>query len=422
MSIVWGPLTLKGNRMGTLCNAPVSVGVPSDFNLTFNQVSSCRESVARKTIRVNQDDNIVIFPEFSSDDPLVFELFSKLSSVEYEESFNAILHIGALALMEDRIHHLIDSTEEELFPQLERFKLMFTRGKAEFTQTAQKKGDKAEIDIVDLLDKFATSNGWADEIIQSGKIKGNLENNKVGDVLSTIEFTPKDGGPLEHTIVGLEVKFDKSVKLGDPEKVNVETGDPKNKGFEASTQKTTWSQLLETKANRDSPFSIMVFDTNLLSSDMRNSVSEVAYLPGIPGFVVIIDSQAGDYSNLLLTYKIARDMSIYHARDELDVDAQVIELIVKRLLHYIGDVKKISDEVRKHAKSAADMNKKVQGLLVHAIAHAEYSEDFLKRYLSTKKLTSKDFAEFYFAHPAAEKLRQSNTSEKAFAKDLQDNN
>ncbi len=170
----WAKQTTQARTQGTLCNAPVSVGVPSDFNLTFNQVSSCRESVARKTIRVNQDDNSVIFPEFSSDDPLVFELFSKLSLVEYEESFNAILHIGALALMEDRIHHLIESTEKELFPQLERFKLMFTRGKAEFTQTAQKKGDKAEIDIVDLLDKFATSNGWADEIIQSGKIKGNL--------------------------------------------------------------------------------------------------------------------------------------------------------------------------------------------------------------------------------------------------------
>ena len=377
--------------------------------------------MARKSIRVSPDDRSVNFPEFSSSDPLVFELFSKLSSDEYEDSFNAMLHIGALALMEDRIHHLIDSAEKEIYPQLERFKLMFTRGKAEFTQTAQKKGDKAEIDIVELLDEYANSNGWKDEIEQSGKVKGKLENNKVGDVLSTIEFTPKDGGPLDHTIVGLEVKFDKSVKLGDPTKVNVETGDAKDKGFEASTQKTAWSQLLETKANRDSPFSIMVFDANLLSPDMRNSVSDVAYLPGVPGFVVIIDSQTGDYSNLLLTYKIARDMSIYHARGELDVDAQVIELIVKRLLHYIGDVKEISDEVRKHAKSAADMNKKVQGLLAHAIAHAEYSEDFLKRYLSTKKLTSKDFAEFYFAHPVAEKLRLSNKFENEFAKELQKN-
>jgi len=46
------------------------------------------------------------------------------------------------------------------------------------------------------------------------------------------------------------------------------------------------------------------------------------------------------------------------------------------------------------------------------------SEDFLKRYLSTKKLTSKDFAEFYFAHPVAEKLRLADKTEAEFAKKL----
>ena len=376
--------------------------------------------MAGSNIRVSKKEKTVKFPEISTDDPLVFELFNNLPKKEYENSFNAILHIGALALIEDRVHHLIDSTEKEIYPQLERFKLMFTRRKAEFTQTAQKKGEKAEVDIVDVLENYANSNGWNDEIEQSGKIKGKLEGNKVGDVLSTIELTPKDGGPLEHTVVGIEVKFDKGVRLGDPTNLKVETGDAKDKGFKASTQKTAWSQLLETKANRDSPFSIMVFDASLLSPDIKNNVSDVEYLPGIPGFVVVIDSQAGDYTNLLLTYKIARDMSIYHARGELDVDAQVLDLIVKRFLHYIRDAKDISDEVRKHAESTVKMNKKVQLLLAHAIAHAEYSEDFLKRYLSTKKLTSKDFAEFYFAHPVAEKLRLADKTEAKFAKKLED--
>ena len=83
--------------------------------------------MARKTISVTHEEKSVKFPEFSSDDPLVYELFSKLSSDEYENSFNAMLHIGALALMEDRIQHLIDSAEKEIYPQLERFKLMFNR-------------------------------------------------------------------------------------------------------------------------------------------------------------------------------------------------------------------------------------------------------------------------------------------------------
>ena len=374
--------------------------------------------MARKSISVAHDEKSVKFPEFSSDNPLVYELFNKLSSDEYEKSFNAMLHIGALALMEDRIAHLIDSAEKEIYPQLERFKLMFKSRKSEFTQTAQKKGEKAEKIIVDILDEFASSNGWLDEIEQSGKIKGNLDGNKVGDILATIELTPSDGEPTEHTVIGIEVKFDKSINLGDPEKMNVETGDSKDKGFNASTQKTAWSQLLETKANRGSPFSIMVFDANLLSADMKKNVQDVAYLPGIPGFVVIVDSQAGNYSNLKLVYKIARDMAIYHNRGELDVEAQVIELIVKRILHYLGDAKKISDKIQKHTKATVKMNTEIQNLLVHAVQHAEYSEAFLKRYLSTKKLTSTDFAEFYFAHPVAEKLREASKSEKEFANSL----
>ena len=81
--------------------------------------------MARKSISVTHEEKSVKFPEFSSNDPLVYELFNKLSSDEYENSFNAMLHIGALALMEDRIQHLIDSAEKEIYPQLERFKLMF---------------------------------------------------------------------------------------------------------------------------------------------------------------------------------------------------------------------------------------------------------------------------------------------------------
>ena len=162
----------------------------------------------------------------------------------------------------------------------------------------------------------------------------------------------------------------------------------------------------------------MVFDAQLLSADMKKQVTDVAYLPGIPGFVVIVDSQAGDFSNLLLTYRIARDMAVHHARGDLDVEPQVIEMLVKRFLHYVGDVKKVSDEVRKHAQAAVTMNQKVQGLIEHAVAHAEYTEAFLKRYLSTKKLTATDFAEFYFAQTAAERLRENDKSEKAFATEL----
>ena len=81
--------------------------------------------MGRKTIQVNKKNGTVNFPEFDSDDALVYDLFDSLGSDKYDETFRAMLHIGALAMMEDRISHLINSTEKEIFPQLERFKLHF---------------------------------------------------------------------------------------------------------------------------------------------------------------------------------------------------------------------------------------------------------------------------------------------------------
>ena len=371
--------------------------------------------MARKTIQCDSSAKSVKFPEFECNDPLVYEFFSNVNAADYDENFNAILHIGTLAVMEDRIGHLIESAGKEIYPQLERFKLMLNRRDAVFKETAIKKGEEAEVEIVDVLADFAKSNGWSDDIIQSGKVKGKLSRNKTGDVLATIEMTPDEDSSATEVVLGLEVKFDKKLAFGDPENLKIETGDPKDKGFKASTQKTAWSQLLETKANRDSPFSIIVFDKQLMSSSMQKTTEDVAYIPAIPGFVVVIDSQSGDYSNLLLVYKIARDMSVYHARDELDVEAQVLEIIVKRILHYLGDAKKISDKVRKHTENAIKMNNDVQGLINHALLHAEYTESFLKKFLANKKLTKTDYAEFYFASPAAEKLRESNDEEKDWA-------
>ncbi|MGB2345221.1 MAG: hypothetical protein ACPH9F_00005, partial [Candidatus Poseidoniaceae archaeon] len=143
--------------------------------------------MGRKTIQVNKKNGTVNFPEFDSDDALVYDLFDSLGSDKYAETFRAMLHIGALAMMEDRISHLINSTEKEIFPQLERFKLHFERRKTQFEETAQKKGDIAEDDIVDVLNQYASDNKWTDNIVKSGAIKGNLSSakgpNKTGDVL-----------------------------------------------------------------------------------------------------------------------------------------------------------------------------------------------------------------------------------------------
>ena len=102
---------------------------------------------------MTKKNGLVKFPEFDSDEGLVYDLFDSIGSAKYQETFKAMLHIGALAMMEDRIEHLIDSTEKDIFPQLERFKLHFKRRKTQFEETT-KKGNIAEDEIVDRLKRI----------------------------------------------------------------------------------------------------------------------------------------------------------------------------------------------------------------------------------------------------------------------------
>ena len=73
-------------------------------------------------ISLNQKEKTLSITKLVSDDPLLFELIHKTPKDERIEMLSSVLHIGALAMLEDRIHHLIDATEKELFPKLEGFK------------------------------------------------------------------------------------------------------------------------------------------------------------------------------------------------------------------------------------------------------------------------------------------------------------
>ena len=359
-------------------------------------------------IALSQNDKTVVISKLVSDDPLLFELFDKTPVAERAEMLSAVLHIGALAMLEDRIHHLIDATEKELFPKLEGFKRMFERRKLEFEMTTQK-GEKAEVDIVDLLNDYIQASGWNDYASQSGAMKGALARNKTGDVLCVIEFDEEKGEG--QTRLGIEVKFDRSVGLGNPVVEDVfKAGDQLSGDLKKSTFDTAWSQLLETRANRECPFALMVFDRQIANQSVTDAVDDVAFVPGIPGFIVIVDSQSGDYRNLLITYRIARELALYHQRNSEELDVKILELLVARIVHYLSSARKISELVQKHTKAAVKMNKDVQkemGKLVHL---ADFTQDYLRKFLEQKTLSAKDLTEFYYAAEAKVAWRKDNAA------------
>lgn len=349
-------------------------------------------------IKLDLKTSAVSIDKLKTDDPLLFELMDKTPAAERSEMLAAVLHIGALAMQEDRIHALIDATEKELFPRLERFKRMFEARKLEFERTTQK-GEKAEVDIVDVLNEYIQENGWSDYAEQSGKTKGAVAGNKTGDVLCVLEFG--EDRPEGLARLAIEVKFDKSIMLGDPETKDIfVSADRLHGDIKRSSFDTAWSQLLETRANRECPFSMIVLDRQLAHRTVLQKVSDVSYLPGVPGFVVVVDSQAGDYGNLLIAYRIARDLALYYRRDEGEIDVQLLETLVGRIVYFLGSAKKVSDLVRKNTAATVKMNKEVQDQMGRFVHLAEFTQDYLRKFLEDKTLSAKDLTEFYYAAEA----------------------
>ncbi|MEE2788010.1 MAG: hypothetical protein VX589_11775 [Myxococcota bacterium] len=348
-------------------------------------------------VSLDQKTKTVTIDKLSTSSPLVFELFDGRKKADYVNTLEQVLHIGALALIEDRIHALIDKTGRDIFPELERFKLMFQRHKLEFDKTTQK-GEEAEVDVVRVLNDFIQERGWTDLAQASGTTKGTLARNKTGDVLCVLEFSEeKSGGQIT---LGIEVKLDKSVQFGDPETEKVFKGETQSGSVKKSNFDTAWTQLLETRANRECPFSIMVFDRNKLHSSVAKVVSDIAYLPGVPGFVVIVDTMKGDFRNLLVAYQIARDLARYHLRDDGDIDPQILDLLVKRIIHFMGSARTVADLVKKHRDNTIKMANEVNLEVSRFLHLAEFTHDYLKRFLSDRTLSAKDMLEFYYATEA----------------------
>jgi len=52
-----------------------------------------------------------------------------------------------------------------------------------------------------------------------------------------------------------------------------------------------------------------VFDKSLIDNSIIKNYENVGFIAAV-GFVAVIDSQGGDYSNLAIAYMLARDIAI----------------------------------------------------------------------------------------------------------------
>lgn len=335
--------------------------------------------MANKIISLDQKLKRVKVSGFELNNEIVFNFLDNLPANERDDALFRAIYIGILALMEDRLSAFLSKTQNELGTELESLKMIFDMKKEIFFKTAVK-GIIAEDEIAEFLNNYFSEKKLKDKAETTGVIEGKLPSNKTGDIVCYV-----DGGDDKKIVI--EVKFDKSLRLGDIEDKDIFT----------RTQDTAWSQILEAKANREGKVGIIVFDVSLVDGSILKYTDSVGYIHGI-GFIAIVDSQKGDYSNLVVAYNLARDI-VLNAK-EIDVDDKTLTLLLKRI---IKDIDTFFD-IKKLVYDNIENNQEILKHLEKALMLMEFNQRYLEKFLRDGKLTQEDLLAFYSGEEVKEKF------------------
>ncbi|WP_405370971.1 hypothetical protein [Nonlabens sp. Asnod2-A12] len=332
------------------------------------------------TIKLNQKLKRVEIQKFEVDNSIVFNYFDNLPASDRDEKFIRALYIGVLALMEDRISSFLSKTTNELGTELESLKMIFEMKKELFYKSTIK-GTLAEDEIAEELNEYFKSKRIPDTAMLTGNNAGELARNKTGDIICRLNNDPD-------LKIAIECKFDKSVKLGpiDGKDIFIRKSD------------TAWSQLIESNANRNSKVSIIVFDISLVDNSILKFTENVGFIPEI-GFVAVIDSQKGDYSNLIIAYMLARDIAI-NAK-ELDFDKDILSILVTRILKDINEIRTVKNLVERNI----DNNKEILKQIEKSILLMEFNQKYLAQFLESGTLTKKDLLDFYMGEDVKDQFK-----------------
>lgn len=331
-------------------------------------------------LNLNQQLKRVEVSGFEIENDIVFSFFNNLPAVEREGKLLRAIYIGVLALMEDRLSAFLSKTSNELGTELESLKLIFDMKKELFYKTAVK-GLLVEEEIAEFLNGYFSEKRMRDKALLTGNAIGYIAKNKTGDIVCEI-----DGDA--NLKIAIECKFDKSIRLGDID------------SKEVFTRKTdsAWSQLLEAQANRDAKVSIIVFDISLIDNSILKHFEHVGYIHGV-GLIAIINSQKGDYSNLVIAYMLARDIAINAKTVTLDKD--LLFILINRIIKDINDMLNIKTLVYSNIEN----NKAILKQLEKSILLMEFNHSYLKKFLLDGTLTKEDLLNYYQGEDVRDKFR-----------------
>lgn len=335
--------------------------------------------MANNIITIDQKLKRVKVGSFELDNEIVFTYLDKLPADKRDEALHKAIYIGVLALMEDRLSAFLSKTQNELGTELESLKMIFEMKKEVFFKTAVK-GMVAENDIAEFLNNYFAEKKLKDKAETTGTMPGKLPKNKTGDIVCFV-----DGE--ENKKIVIEVKFDKSLKLGTIEDKEIFT----------KKQDTAWSQILEARVNREGKAGIIVFDISMVDGSILKFTDNVGFVNGI-GFVAIVDSQKGDYTNLIVAYNLARDIVLNAVQP--DFDDKILSIILKRIIRDINTF----FEIKKLVQGNIESNMEILKHLEKSFLLMEFNQKYLSKFLKDGKLTEADLLTFYSGDEVKEKF------------------
>lgn len=331
-------------------------------------------------VNINQQLKRIELKDFEIENQIVFNFFNNLPANERDIKLLRAIYIGVLALMENRISSFLSKTSNELGTELESLKMIFEMKKELFYKSTIK-GILAEDEIAEFLNNFFTEKKINDKALLTGNKAGAIPKNKTGDIVCEVN------GNSELKIA-IECKFDKSIKFGD-----IDSKDIFIKKYD-----TAWSQLLESQANRESKISLIVFDISLIDNSILKNYENVGYIHGI-GFIAVIDSQKGNYSNLAIAYLLARDILLNAKEVELDKD--LLSIIINRIIKDINEVLSIKLLV----ESNIENNKSILKQLDKSLLLMEFNQEYLRKFLKDGTLTKRDLLAYYSGDEVKDKFK-----------------
>ena len=238
-------------------------------------------------------------------------------------------------------------------------------------QKTSQSGLEAEGVVYQKVSKYLEASGYSSDVLQlTGNSSGALKGNKTGDLILKVE------GKDETTLV-IEVKFDKGMSLGEFEETD----------SLARTKDTALSQLFEANANRRAQLSVIVFDENRVAEGLKNKVNGIKWIPNA-GFVVIIDHERDNYTNLLVAIDLMRSMV---RKTTKIVDQSILEALLGRIAQDLSSI----EETQKLLLANHENLKKIATSIKKHVLLVGYTKSLIKAFIQEGELSQKALLDLY---------------------------